>query len=232
MNEIKSQLKMKIGDTTNHQQKVVDKISLQSTVTAKINKPFVPVLLSIIVVAATLFFIFSMSKEKKMEIHTTANEQIVEMVTIKEGQAQGQIEQSEVPYESVSELLYLEKEIKTKVSSEIERVGDISIAKEGDLLDINTDYYNKVTGEKILTFQSTNELRNAKEFQSIILNKWYTNDDTSTVETTTIQGHLAVVRQSTVGANAIHIITDSFVYTFANAQYSTLLNMAEQIEYK
>lgn len=236
MNEIKRQLKMKIGDTTYQQRNVVDKIQQQSIASAKKKKPFVPVLLSIVVLATTLFFVFSMAKEKEMEIHThtTTNEQIVEMVTVHEIQAtdQGQIVQSEVPYESVSDELYLDKEIQTKNLNNLERIGNISIIKNGDNLEVKADYYNKATGEKILTSQSTNELSNAKEYQSIILNEWYVNDDTSTVEATKIQEHLAVIRHSTVGANAIYVITDTFVYMFANAEYSTLLNMAEQIEYK
>lgn len=84
MNEIKRQLKMKIGDTTHQQRNVVNKIQQQSIASAKKNKHFAPVLLSIVVLATTLFFVFSMAKENETEIytHTAANEQIVETVTV------------------------------------------------------------------------------------------------------------------------------------------------------
>jgi len=70
MNEIKRQLKMKIGDTTQQQRNVVHKIQLQNPIYSKKSKPLFPAIVSIAVFAATLIFVFSMiSKESK---HTTS----------------------------------------------------------------------------------------------------------------------------------------------------------------
>ncbi|TKI60053.1 hypothetical protein FC756_19705 [Lysinibacillus mangiferihumi] len=72
MNEIKRQLKMKIGDTTQQQRNVVHKIQLQNPTYSKKSKPLFPAIVSIAVFAATLIFVFSMISEKSKPI-TSAN---------------------------------------------------------------------------------------------------------------------------------------------------------------
>ncbi|QFF99291.1 hypothetical protein PB01_10895 [Psychrobacillus glaciei] len=63
MNEIKRQLKMKIGDTTQQQRNVVQKIR-QHSIQSKKSNSLVPAIVGIVVLAATLIFVFSVIREK------------------------------------------------------------------------------------------------------------------------------------------------------------------------
>ena len=69
MNEIKRQLKRKIGDTTQHQQHVVQKIHDRYPTHAKKNKPFFTAAVSVALLVATCLFVFSLKEESS---HTTA----------------------------------------------------------------------------------------------------------------------------------------------------------------
>ncbi len=64
MNEIKRQLKMKIGDTTQQQRNVVHKIQQLYPISSKKSKSLLPAVLSIAVFAATLIFVFSIIGEE------------------------------------------------------------------------------------------------------------------------------------------------------------------------
>lgn len=64
MNEIKRQLKMKIGDTTQQQRNVVHKIQQLYPISSKKSKSFLPAVVSIVVFAATLIFVFSIIGEE------------------------------------------------------------------------------------------------------------------------------------------------------------------------
>lgn len=68
MNEIKRQLKRKIGDTTQHQQHIVRKIHDRYPMYTKKNKPFFTAVVSVALVVATCLFVFSL---KEQELHTT-----------------------------------------------------------------------------------------------------------------------------------------------------------------
>lgn len=69
MNEIKRQLKLRIGDTTQHQQHVVQKIHDRYPTHAKKNKPFFTAAVSVALLVATCLFVFSLKEESS---HTTA----------------------------------------------------------------------------------------------------------------------------------------------------------------
>lgn len=72
MNEIKRQLKMKIGDTTQQQRNVVQKIQEHSIQSKKSNS-MVPAIVSLVVLAATLIFVFSVIGEKSGFNTSSAN---------------------------------------------------------------------------------------------------------------------------------------------------------------
>ena len=69
MNEIKRQLKLKIGDTTKHQQQVVRKIHERDSNYVKKNKTFFSAVVSVALLVATCLFVFSLKEESS---HTTA----------------------------------------------------------------------------------------------------------------------------------------------------------------
>lgn len=73
MNEIKQQLKMKIGDTTLHQRNVLGKIQQRYPTQSKKRKSYIPAILSITVLAATLFFVFLVVNDEKTLNHTTSS---------------------------------------------------------------------------------------------------------------------------------------------------------------
>ena len=68
MNDIKRQLKLKIGDTTQHQQQVVRKIHDRYPRKAKKNNIFFPAAVSVALLVATCLFVFSLKEEPS---HTT-----------------------------------------------------------------------------------------------------------------------------------------------------------------
>ena len=68
MNDIKRQLKLKIGDTTQHQQQVVRKIHNRYPRQGKKNNAFFPAAVSVALLVATCLFIFSLKEEPS---HTT-----------------------------------------------------------------------------------------------------------------------------------------------------------------
>lgn len=68
MNEIKRQLKIKIGDTTQHQLHVVQKIHNRYPIHVKKKNAFFPVAVSLMLLVATCLFVFSLKEE---ESHTT-----------------------------------------------------------------------------------------------------------------------------------------------------------------
>lgn len=141
--------------------------------------------------------------------------------------------QSEVPFETVEDETHLLDEIKNANLSEIEEKEDsVLIDHSSNVPEVNAEYYNTSTQEEIFTSQSPNELGNAEEYQSVILNEWFAGDETSVIEATTVNGHAAVVRHSDVGANALYVITDENVYTFSDASYDTLRELAEQLNFK
>lgn len=72
MNEIKRQLKMKIGDTTQQQRNVVQKIR-QHSIQSKKSNSLVPAIVSIVVLAATLIFVFSVIGDKSGFNKSSAN---------------------------------------------------------------------------------------------------------------------------------------------------------------
>ena len=63
MNEIKRQLKLKVGDTTQHQQHVVQKIHDRYPTHAKKNKTFFTAAVSVAFLVATCLFVFSLKEE-------------------------------------------------------------------------------------------------------------------------------------------------------------------------
>ena len=63
MNEIKRQLKLKIGDTTKHQQQVVRKIHERDSNYVKKNKTFFSAVVSVALLVATCLFVFSLKEE-------------------------------------------------------------------------------------------------------------------------------------------------------------------------
>ncbi|KGR76185.1 hypothetical protein [Ureibacillus sinduriensis] len=81
MNEIKRQLKMKIGDTTQHQRNVVRKIQQQNPGYSKTNKSLFPTLISIAVLAATIIFVFSIIGEEST-LNTTTSANLPESITM------------------------------------------------------------------------------------------------------------------------------------------------------
>ncbi|EMR05318.1 hypothetical protein C772_02669 [Bhargavaea cecembensis DSE10] len=136
-------------------------------------------------------------------------------------------------YESMENETHLLQEIKKVNLSYIEEKEDsVLIDHSSNVPAVDAEYYNKATQEEIFTSQSPNQLGNAEEYQSIIMNEWFVGDETSVVEETTINGHAAVVRHSDLGANALYVITNENVYTFADASYDTLRDLAEHLDYK
>ena len=69
MNEIKRQLKLKIGDTAKHQQQVMRKIHERDSKHVKKNKTFFSAVVSVTLLVAACLFVFSLKEESS---HTTA----------------------------------------------------------------------------------------------------------------------------------------------------------------
>ena len=107
MNEIKRQLKRKIGDTTQYQQHVVQKIQNRNLVQAKKNTIFFPAVVSVVLLVATCLFFFSL---KEPAPHTTTLD-VVQTPIVKdiENPVEGQIplteEQKEQYYAQYVEIL-------------------------------------------------------------------------------------------------------------------------------
>ena len=68
MNEIKRQLLMKIGDTTQQQENVIRKINERNQVYTKRKKSVFPAVASLSLLVASFLFIFSMIEEKELSM--------------------------------------------------------------------------------------------------------------------------------------------------------------------
>ncbi|MCG7344574.1 hypothetical protein MHZ92_10535 [Sporosarcina sp. ACRSL] len=66
MNEIKRQLQMKIGDTTQQQQNVLRKINERLSMHTKKKNPFFPAVASLALLVASCLFVFSLIGEKEL----------------------------------------------------------------------------------------------------------------------------------------------------------------------
>lgn len=65
MNEIKRQLQLKVGDTTQQQQNVIQKISAQYPIRTKKNNAFFPAFISFALLVGACLFVFSYIGEKQ-----------------------------------------------------------------------------------------------------------------------------------------------------------------------
>lgn len=70
MNEIKRQLQMKIGDTTQQQQNVIRRINEKHPLYTRKKKPFFPAVASLVLLVASCLFIFSLIGEKELSTPT------------------------------------------------------------------------------------------------------------------------------------------------------------------
>ena len=70
MNEIKRQLQMKIGDTTQQQQNVIRRINERHPMYTKKKKSLLPAVASLALLVASCLFVFSLIGEKELSTPT------------------------------------------------------------------------------------------------------------------------------------------------------------------